>query len=120
MKFLTLLLFTPLYLFGQTGKFLEGSGINPQYISCIGKESGWVQLCAGPMAQKGQVFKIYFENWKTIKSIKMKVFDPVEISQGLLEASGKIDRSWIGYERKVPLRSGECIFVFYKVEYKKA
>jgi len=111
-------LLLPISALCQSIEFFEGAGINPRHFESIGKDEGWVEWWAGPMAiQNGQVFKITLPEWEYIDTLFVFVYNSEGvINKGVITPKKNANgRNWFGIERGSPWG-----VVRYKVKRKKA
>lgn len=104
----------------QCVTFHEGAGINPRHIESIGRDSGWVEYWAGPMAISGQVIKINFENWSEIENIFIECAcdNGTIVADVIPNADSK--NYWVGIQNTKAVQVGQSCRVSYIVKYKKA
>ena len=104
----------------QSLTFHEGAGTNPKHLESLGRESGWVEVWVGPMAFDGQVLKIYFDYWKEIESVELKVYGFDKVQFGTVEMNTKTPAdAWVGVAT-LAKPAGFGIKVKYTVNFKKA
>jgi hypothetical protein len=115
-----LLLFLPFATYCQTVTFHDGAGINPFHIERLGPESGFVQLWVGPMAKKGEILKVWFDNWEQIDKIEITLIDWDGAHRSVGYPKNRKNENWYGCYANIPNKIGDYIRWEYKITLKKA